>query len=255
MQFWPGVFIQNYLGGIEMKKIILSLLIFAVVIGCVACGKAPQSATPPAAGSAASPQQGSQSSPESEPAKTANKGGLMEELLAHETTPESDFSCRENNDGGVTLIKYKGDDNIVVIPETHNGKPITAIGKFTFGVSSDVKAIKLADSITTLTEFAFAQNEALQIVLCGSGLETIEGSVFQGCKALEEISLNDGLKSMGQMCLASCSSLKEVVIPDSVVTIEGATCYIMSDDFVIKGSAGSAAETYAAAEDFTFEAQ
>ena len=44
-----------------------------------------------------------------------------------ETNPKSDFEYVENEDGGITITKYIGTDDSVVIPEAIDGKPVDLV--------------------------------------------------------------------------------------------------------------------------------
>lgn len=179
----------------------------------------------------------------------------VSDLLHHSTSPESDFFCDEGKDGGLVLIEYLGNDEIVVIPETINGKPITTIRQYVFSNNSSVKAIKLSSSVKKIDKMAFALNKSLQIVICGESLEEIGESTFQGCKSLYHVELNDCLKFIDHIAFSGCTSLKSIVIPSSVETIETFAFASMSEDFTIMGEPGSVAETYANMFGYNFEAK
>ena len=88
----------------------------------------------------------------------------------------------------------------------------------------------------------------------GEGTKTIGEGAFLNCTSLYDVRLNDGLEKIGISAFAVCDSLKSITIPASVTTIEGNPFSGAPEDFVIKGTAGSAAETFANEAGYTFEA-
>ncbi len=179
----------------------------------------------------------------------------MEDVLNHPESPASDFFCNDDGNGGLIIIEYLGSSDIVVIPETIDGKPITKISKYVFANDSSVKGIKLSDSVKEIDGYAFALNKNLQYVVFGSGVETVGESAFQACVSLKEVTVNDGLKVIKQLAFSQCTALKSVTLPESVETIEVIAFNMMAEDFKIIGKTGSAAETYANSESFAFEAK
>ena len=96
----------------------------------------------------------------------------------------------------VTITKYLGTDEVVVIPSTIDGHSVTAIG-----------------------DSAFAEDENITIVTVPSGVKTIGANAFSSSEYLEEIKLPDGLISIGDSAFNSCTSLTSIKIPDSVTTL------------------------------------
>ena len=225
-----------------MKKIIITLLVLTMVLGCVACksdtgGK--ENTSPPASDSTpdnGDPDNGKEN--ESDKDKKPTKDITMEDLLNHPESPESDFKCMEGKDG-LVLLNYLGSDEVIVLPETIDGKPITSISKYTFANTDAIKAVRLSDSVTELEFGAFGGCTGLELFASGSGLEVIGESAFQGCKSLREVRLNEGLKTIEDLAFGFCSSLERLEIPSSVEDISEAPAYGMSDVFTMVIEEGS----------------
>ncbi len=49
---------------------------------------------------------------------------------------------------------------------THNGKPVTAIGKNAFSSESFIKSIVIPDSVTSIDYYAFNGWKSFQIIFC-----------------------------------------------------------------------------------------
>ena len=86
---------------------------------------------------------------------------------------------------------------------------------------------------------------------------------FYGCQSLETIAIEDGLSEIDDYAFCNCPEIKCIEIPESVRIIgnyalgycsesEDSTPYPI-EDFVIIGEKGSAAEKYAAENNFRFE--
>src|SRR5690554_5460941 len=226
-----------------MKKIIITLLVLTMVLGCVACksdtgGK--ENTSPPASDSTpdnGDPDNGKEN--ESDKDKKPTKDITMEDLLNHPESPESDFACTGDETTGLTIVRYDGDDEIVVIPEKIRGIPVVEIATFTFANRDDIKAVRLSDSVTEIMKVAFTNNEGIELFASGSGLEIIGKAAFQGCKSLREVRLNEGLKTIKASAFGFCTSLSSVDIPASVGEMPRTPFSGMSDDFTVIVEKGS----------------
>lgn len=179
----------------------------------------------------------------------------LDTLNNYPVSPQRDFEIVDHGNGEIELVRYLGDDEIVVIPNTVNGKAITSIASYVFGNQSNVKAIKLSDSIKVIQGWAFSLNTALEIVVCGNGLEEIGVAAFQNCTNLKEIILNDGLVKLDKISLSGLNAMKSIEIPTTVTDISFSAFYASPKDFTIIGEPGSAAEQYANNEGINFQAK
>jgi len=238
-----------------MKKFLSLVLVVLLLAMCTACGgneDTPSNTDPQNSGTTSS-NNNSTTEPNNQNDKP--KTITFADVNNAPTSPATDFFCNDDGNGGLIILEYLGDDEIVVIPEEINGKAVTKINKFVFANDSSVMGVKLSSTIKEIDEGAFTQNTKLQYVICGNGLETIGASAFFGCSSLCEIKLNEGLKTICKQSFTSCEALKSIEIPASVGTIELVAFNMMADDFKIIGVAGSVAETYAKESSFNFEAK
>jgi hypothetical protein len=226
-----------------MKKIIITLLVLTMVLGCVACksdtgGK--ENTSPPASDSTpdnGDPDNGKDN--ESDKDKKPTKDITMEDLLNHPESPESDFACTGDETTGLTIVRYDGDDEVVVIPEKIRGIPVVRIDSHTFANRDDIKAIRLSDSVTELEFGAIGICTGLELFASGSGLEIIGKAAFQGCRSLREVRLNEGLMTIEGSAFGFCTSLSSVDIPASVGEMPNTPFTGMSDDFTVIVEKGS----------------
>ncbi|MDY4675560.1 MAG: leucine-rich repeat protein [Candidatus Borkfalkiaceae bacterium] len=112
---------------------------------------------------------------------------------------------------------YVGEDNVVAVPDTYNGKPVTMIGERAFYDCSQITEIILPSSIKEIGVEAFGYCISLakiEIVAC----TRLRDKAFIGCTALTEIYLPDGLVSIGTAPFTECTSLTKVTIESGSVS-------------------------------------
>jgi|GEM_PF-6483869 len=104
------------------------------------------------------------------------------------------------NDDGVS---YKvtgakpGHPEDIVIPDTHEGKPVTVIDHHAFWDDQNVKTVVMTDNITFLGTLCFCE-----------------------CKNLVSVDLSENLVGTETGCFASCTALKTITLPDTLVDAE-----------------------------------
>ena len=164
---------------------------------------------------------------------------------------------------------------------------ITEIGKQAFAKCSGLKSLTIPDSVKSIDELAFARCSGLSnLIIPGSmteigggafsecsglkrvvieeGVTAINNSAFAKCYTLSDVSIPNSMESIDIFAFLACPMLKSIIIPNSVTSIgEYAFGYYYDEenyvtakvpDFVIHGYAGTAAETYAKENGFTFVA-
>lgn len=87
-------------------------------------------------------------------------------------------------------------DTEIVVPETYNNLPVTAIAEKAFFQNNDITSITLPDSVTKIGANAFAFCE------------------------LTELTLPDSLTDVGEYAFYSCTALKTVVAGSAITTVE-----------------------------------
>lgn len=71
--------------------------------------------------------------------------------------PSYIFDIDYNSDDGVTIIKYHGSDEVVRIPKTISGKPVTKIERYAFAYKKSLKKVIIPETVTYIAERAFWQ--------------------------------------------------------------------------------------------------
>lgn len=127
------------------------------------------------------------------------------------STPIEHFIFEEINDS-ITITKYTGSDNAVVLPASINNLPVTQIGANAFHMNRNILSVVLPDTITGIGISAFGNCEFLKTVVLPENLEEIGGCAFENCRKLTDITLPDGLKIIGGQAFLNCKGLKQVTI-------------------------------------------
>ena len=95
----------------------------------------------------------------------------------------SDFEY-EVEDGKVTITNYTGKGGDVVVPDTIDGLPVTAIGDNAFCYCTGLTSITLPEGCTTIGYYAFSNCTKLTSITLPASLTTIEIGAFRGCDAV-----------------------------------------------------------------------
>lgn len=150
------------------------------------------------------------------------------------------FAFEPSADGNSFIVTGIGEVNVqnIVIPSTHEGKPVTEIADNAFEGNKEITSLTIPDSVTKIGTNAFFSNKALTTVKFGSRLKTIGIGAFQFCENLT------GLEAtVEQMCSIDFKSqyanpllyahtltengnkIESIIIPDTVYKIGNSAFY------------------------------
>ncbi len=169
------------------------------------------------------------------------------EIFSSETSADETYSTEDftytliDEYTKVKILSYIGDSMDVVIPDTIDGKKVTAIGDgvfrdkaitsvvfsknlVTIGASAfyncdALENVVIPDSVETIGNYAFYDCSALTSVEMGDGLQTIGESAFYNCQALVDVDFGSSVKVIGVRAFKMCKSIKTLNFPDSLETI------------------------------------
>lgn len=153
---------------------------------------------------------------------------------ADAATSASDFKME-----GSTLVKYRGTETNVSIPDT-----VERIGEGAFEDKNKVELIVVPNSVKMIDPYAFWGCDNLDTVVLGKGLTEIGSFTFANCKGLKQMTIPQGVHSIGAQAFADCVNMTDITIPPEVTDIHDTAfdgCYKL----VIHYEAGSAADKYA----------
>lgn len=124
-------------------------------------------------------------------------------------------------DGEVTITAYVNPlfPEEVVLPQTIEGYPVTAIGMTAFSNCTNITSITIPDTVKTIGEKAFYSCYKLQKVTLPKGLTSMGAGVFSDCKVLTEVEIPDGVTEIADSAFFDCFALAKVSIPEGVTRI------------------------------------
>lgn len=99
--------------------------------------------------------------------------------------------------------------------------------------------------VTAVESNAFREDMALEKVEVPGSVRTIGDAAFYGCPELNTVILNEGVTQMGISAFAECPELMAAELPKSLGEIPDDMFRGASDDLLIRGKRGSAANVYA----------
>lgn len=174
----------------------------------------------------------------------------------------------------VTITGYVGVGGEVVIPETIEAKPVTAIADRAFMNCYDLTAVTIPDSVTTIGKMAFMGCDSLKKVVLPSGINEISDKLFFGCAKLSDVTIPEGVavigdyafngtgivnfkvpnsvNSIGDYAFVSCLKLETITILSNVTNFGEDVFGHENENIIIYGELNSAAMTFAAVCDENF---
>ncbi|MBP3666831.1 MAG: leucine-rich repeat domain-containing protein [Clostridia bacterium] len=170
--------------------------------------------------------------------------------------PASELTYQITEKDEVTVTGYTGGEIILVIPDTIEDKPVTAIGVGAFAGMGNLKAVSIPDSVTSIGVGAFKDCHSLSslrtpVYTCadapyfgalfgaasyetnGSFVpvslttldltqgETIPDYAFYACRGLEVVSLPETLNGIGNFAFYGCESLAYIPADGTALTTVG----------------------------------
>lgn len=143
---------------------------------------------------------------------------------------------------GSTLVKYRGTEKNVSVPDT-----VTTIGRSAFEDDKNIELVVLPNSVKNIEPYAFWGCDNLDTVVLGKEIASIGDYAFAGCKGLVQMTVPASVTSIGIQAFGDCANLADITIPRQTADIHE-TAFVGCIRLTIHCDPGSAAEKYA--EDF-----
>ena len=124
----------------------------------------------------------------------------------------------ENNEATLTGIGTCTDTNIV-IPNSYEGNPVTAIADSAFKNNETITSVVIPDSVTSIGNSAFLGCTNLTTITIPDSVTSIGLSAFYSCYGLTSITIGNGVTDIGYQVFYDCRSLTSITIPDSVTNV------------------------------------
>ncbi len=115
---------------------------------------------------------------------------------------------------GATLVKYRGPDTNVTLPET-----VEVIGRGAFENNKDIELVVIPKSVKRIDPYAFWGCDNLDTVVLGTGLTEVGDYAFAGCEGLKQMTIPENVTSIGIQAFGNCSNMTDISIPGQTVTI------------------------------------
>ena len=182
------------------------------------------------------------------------KGTTGNKTIYVATKAKDIFTYVLKNDGTYSVAGFLSErDPVIVIPSTHNGKPVTSIEPYAFSSCYSLTSVTIGNSVTSIGEEAFSYCDKLTSVTIGNSVTSIGSNAFYDCTKLKcneyeggyylgndtneylafvkiidktatECKINDNTKFILSDAFEDCTSLETITIPDSVTSI-GASAF------------------------------
>ena len=131
-----------------------------------------------------------------------------------------EFSVAFWSEGGeITVTRYTGTADTLVIPAAIGTYPVTEIGTSAFESCGNLVTVTLPDSIKNIRDRAFCNCTALQEINIPDSTVNIGSDAFNGCSGLTAVAMPAGLLNIGSGAFAQCAGLTFVTLPDSIAGI------------------------------------
>lgn len=75
--------------------------------------------------------------------------------ITAETLTAEQYTYTVNEDDTITITGYTGTDAVLILPETIDGKSISAIGARAFYKHTELTGVAMPDTVTSIGEYAF----------------------------------------------------------------------------------------------------
>lgn len=158
---------------------------------------------------------------------SAFEGCLFEYGSCKETdvaTSAEFFDYFIDSKGNVTINRFIGGMESVVIPEMIEGHLVTKIGKGAFQRNRKIVDVSMSDCITTMQGDVFRDCISLKRIHLSNSITRIIKSVFNGCVELQEINIPDAVTEIKRSTFKD-SPITQMHIGKSLVSIESSSFY------------------------------
>lgn len=108
----------------------------------------------------------------------------------------------------------------IVILETVNDLPVTAIGRYAFKDCNELTGVTIPDTITSINDGAFTGCTKLTNLTLPKSIGYIGSYAFYHCESLTKLAVPDSVTELKSCVLGRCSNLISVIIPSSVTEIK-----------------------------------
>lgn len=135
-----------------------------------------------------------------------------------QVNPASDFAYTAA-DGEVTITEYIGESEHVLIPDTIDGLPVTALGHRAF-YEKTVTTVVVPDSVTEIGAACFSGDNYLVSLKLPDGLKRLPPASLESCMRLYDFDLPQSLEKIYSSVFEFNYYLTHLTLPSSLTEIE-----------------------------------
>lgn len=135
-----------------------------------------------------------------------------------QVNPASDFSYTADG-GEVTITEYIGESEHVLIPDTIDGLPVTALGHRAF-YEKTVTTVVVPDSVTEIGAACFSGDNYLVSLKLPDGLKRLPPASLESCMRLYDFDLPQSLEKIYSSVFEFNYYLTHLTLPSSLTEIE-----------------------------------
>lgn len=129
------------------------------------------------------------------------------------------FTYEVNADNTLTITAFTNlHQSSVTVPETIDGKTVTAIGDNVFKGKSSLKTVKIPNSVISIGNYAFYGCKNITSVTLGTGVKTLGTNCFNLCESLTSIQLSN-IETIGEFAFYGCKKLTTVNLGNALTEI------------------------------------
>ena len=161
-------------------------------------------------------------------------------ILTHLPVSEADAaaSASDFQTQGSTLVKYRGTEERVTIPDT-----VEVVGESAFENNQKVQFVVIPKSVKRLDAYVFWGCNNLEEVVLGKGLTAVDEYSFAGGTGLKQITIPENVQSIDAQAFAGCINLTDIYIPATVTGI-AEDAFLNCDNVTIHADEGSVAAQF-----------
>lgn len=136
-----------------------------------------------------------------------------------------DYEYELGSDNTVTITKYKGSEQDLIIPGHINGLTVTHLGDSSFALNDYLVHVTIPDTVTSMGSWAFEFCENLTGVTVSQRMTNIGMRAFYSCGSLTDINIPDSVTKIESWAFEFCNSLETVSISKNVDSIANNAFY------------------------------
>lgn len=138
------------------------------------------------------------------------------------------------NNAGITLTVYRGNETHLEIPSELDGKTVSQLGKDLFLNNMSLESVVIPDTVTQMGANLFNGCAALKDVVLPKKITSLPTGAFRYCISLEHITIPFTVTSIGAFAFSDCIQLQDIMLLSVTSVGESAfdNCMQLSDVIV-----------------------